>query len=71
MGLQVKRDTRLFVLWLVVIVGIGYLFAAGKVDWTVATALLITLGLPSLLGARRRAWSDSERQRRADAAKKE
>jgi len=50
---KVKRDSRVFALWLLIILGTGYSCVSGKLDWKVAGGILVDLGLPSLLGEKK------------------
>jgi hypothetical protein len=50
---QVSRDSRIWALWVLILVGIGYSCNSGKLDWKIAAGLLVTLGLPSILGAKK------------------
>jgi len=64
MAFEVKRSTPLFVLWAVVLIGLGYSCVTGKLDWQTAIAFTITLGLPSILGAKRAEWTEEERAKK-------
>jgi len=50
---QVSRDSRIWALWVLILAGIGYSCNAGKLDWKTAVGLLVTLGLPSILGVKK------------------
>ncbi len=47
--IKLKKDSRVFALWTLIILGTGYSCVSGKLDWKVAGGLLVALGLPSVL----------------------
>lgn len=51
--IKVSRDSRVWALWVLILVGIGYSCNSNRLDWKVAVGLLVTLGLPSVLGAKK------------------
>jgi len=46
---RVSRDSRVWVLWLMIVAGTGYSCMSGKLDWKIAGGILVALGLPILL----------------------
>ena len=46
---RISRDSRVWALWVLIIMGTGYSCISGKLDWKVAVGGLVALGLPSLL----------------------
>lgn len=61
--LQLKRDPFVYVIWIIVLVGMGFLFYQGRISWEALTAGTILLGLPSLLMKGR---EPTERDRKTD-----
>jgi hypothetical protein len=51
--IKVSRDSRIWALWTLIIVGTGYSCVSGKLDWKVAGGILVALGLPSLLNEKK------------------
>ena len=50
---KVSRDSRIWALWAIIIIGVGYSCSTGKLDWKVAAGVLVTLGLPSVFPAKK------------------
>lgn len=48
--MELKRSIPLYVLWALVLGGLGFLVYTHRVEWTTAAGYLVALGLPSLLG---------------------
>jgi len=61
--LQLKRDPFIYVIWIIILVGMGFLFYKGRISWEALTAGTILLGLPSLLMKGREV---TERERKTD-----
>lgn len=53
MKLELKKHPLIFLVWLVVLGGVGYFLHKGTIKWPEAAAFVTVLGLPSLLGAKK------------------
>lgn len=47
---ELKTHAGIYAVWAIVLIGVGALLYAGKIEWPIGAGFLVTLGLPSLLG---------------------